>query len=39
MLKDRVSELEAYGTSVERPADCDAFWAVNGPEWLQPLAQ
>jgi hypothetical protein len=29
MLKDRVTELEAYGTSVERPADFDAFWAVD----------
>ena len=27
MLADRLSELEAYPTSVARPADFDAFWA------------
>ena len=29
MLTDRLAEVEAYGTSVERPADFDEFWAAT----------
>ena len=28
MVIDRQAEVEAYGTSVERPSDFDAFWAA-----------